>query len=90
MSYLIGRIQRVFIADSVSVDQEMSIGVPQGSVVGPKIYCTKSVSDTIQRHVLFHNSYADDTQFYMTMDHSNNDWRDGHVLNCVSLKLGIG
>ena len=38
-SYLIGRIQHVVIEDSVSVDQEMGFGVPQGSVLGPKIYC---------------------------------------------------
>ena len=25
----------------------------------------------------YHHSYADDTQLYMTMDHSNNNWRDG-------------
>ena len=31
-------------------------------------------------------SYADDTQLYMTMDHSNNDWRDGlaRIELCVS------
>ena len=43
------------------------------------MYCiyTKHVSDVIQRHGLSYHSYADDTQLYMTMDHSNNDWRDG-------------
>ena len=25
-----------------------------------------------------------DTQLYMTMDHSNNDWRDGRIKLCVS------
>ena len=72
-SYLTGRIQRVVIEDSVSVDQELDFGVPQGSVLGPRIYCmyTKPVSDIIQRHGLSHHSYADDTQLYMTMDHSN-------------------
>ena len=76
-SYLTGRIQRVVIEDSVSVDQELDFGVPQGSVLGPRIYCmyTKPVSDITQRHGLSHHSYADDTQLYMTMDHSNNDWR---------------
>ena len=44
---------------------------------------TKPVSDIIQRHGLSHHSYADDTQLYMTMDHSNNDWRDG--LACIEL-----
>ena len=78
-SYLTGRIQRVVIENSVSVDQELDFGVPQGSVLGQRIYCiyTKPVSDIIQRHGLSHHSYADDTQLYMTMDHSNNDWQDG-------------
>ena len=87
-SYLTGRIQRVVIEDSVSVDLELDFGVPQGSVLGPRIYCmyTKPVSDIIQRHGLCHHSYADDTQLYMTMDHSNNDWRDGlaRIELCVS------
>ena len=87
-SYLTDRIQRVVIEDSVSVDQELDFGVPQGSVLGPRIYCmyTKPVSDIIQRHGLSHHSYADDTQLYMTMDHSNNDWRDGlaRIELCVS------
>ena len=86
-SYLTGRIQRVVIEDSVSVDQELDFGVPQGSVLGPRIYCmyTKPVSDIIQRHGQRH-SYADDTQLYMTMDHSNNDWLDGlaRIELCVS------
>ena len=87
-SYLTGRIQRAVIKDAVSVDQELGFGVPQGSVLGPKIYCmyTKPLSDVIQRHGLSHHSYADDTQLYMTMDHSNNNWRDGlaHIQLCVS------
>ena len=87
-SYLTGRIQRDVIEDSVSVDQELDFGVLQGSVLGPRIYCmyTKPVSDIIQRHGLSHYSYADDTQLYMTMDHYNNDWRDGlaHIELCVS------
>ena len=87
-SYLTGRIQRVVIEDSVSVDQELDFGVPQGSVLGQIIYCmyTKPVSDIIQRHGLSHHSYTDDTQLYMTMDHSNNDWRDSlaRIELCVS------
>ena len=51
------------------------------------IACTpKPVSDIIQRHGLNHHSYADDTHLYMTMDHSNNNWRDGlaRIQLCVS------
>ena len=88
MSYLTGRIQRVVIEDAVSGDQEIGFGVPQGSVLGPKIYCmyTNPVSDIIQRHGLSHHSYADDTQLYVTMDHSNNNWQDGlaRIQLCVS------
>ena len=87
-SYLTGRIQRVVIEDPVSVDQELDFGVPQSSVLGPIIYCLyiKPVSDIIQRHGLSHHLYADDTQLYMPMDHSNNDWRDGlaRIELCVS------
>ena len=36
-SYLTGRIQHVVIEDSVSVDQELDFGVPQGSVLGLRI-----------------------------------------------------
>ena len=48
-SYLTGRIQRVVIEDSVSVDQELGFGVPHGSVLGQRIHCmyTKPVSDII-------------------------------------------
>ena len=78
-SYLTGRIQSVVIEESVSVDQELDFGVPQDSVLSPIIYCmyTKPVSDIIQRHGLSHHSYTDDTQLYMTIDHSSNDWPNG-------------
>ena len=92
-SYLTGRIQRVVIEDAVSIDQELGFVVPQGSVLGPKIYCmyTKPVSNLIQRYGLSHHSYTDDTQLYMAMNHSNNNWRDVWcVFNCVYLKLGSG
>ena len=80
-SYLTGMIQRVAIEDSLSVDQELGFGIPQGYVLGLKIDCmyTKPVSDIIQRHGLSHHYYAYDTQLYMTMDLSNNNWWDGVV-----------
>ena len=78
-SYLTGRIQNVVVEVFVSVDHALGVGVPQGSVLGPKMYCmdTKPVSDIIQRHGMSYHTYADGTQLYMTMDHVNNDWRDG-------------
>ena len=57
-SYLTGRIQRVVIEDTVSVDQEHGFGVPHGSVLCTKIYCmyTKPGSDIIRRPGLSHQS----------------------------------
>ena len=87
-SYISGRIQQVVIKDSVSVDQELGFVAPQGSVLGPKIYCmyTKPFIDIIQRHGLSHHSFAEETQLYMKMNHSKNDWRDGpaRIELCVS------
>ena len=84
-SYLTGRIQR---EDSVSVDQELGFKLLQGSALGSKMYCIyhKPVSDIIQWHGLSHQFYVDDTQLYMTLDHSNNVWRDGlgRIELCVS------
>ena len=43
-SYLTGRIQRVVIEGTVSVDHELGFGVPQGSVLGPRfIACTPNL-----------------------------------------------
>ena len=51
-SYITGRIRRIVIEDTVSVDSELGFGFPQGSVLDPKIdyMYTKPVSDIIQRH----------------------------------------
>ena len=74
-SYLTCMIQRVVIEYSVSVYQELDIGVPQGSVLGPRIYCTDTNLLVISFSGMdcLNYSYADDTQLYMTVDHSNND-----------------
>ena len=78
----------LLLKTAVSVDQELAFGVPQGSVLGPRIYCmyTNLLVISFRRHGLSHHSYADDTQLYMTVDHSNNDWRDGlaRIELCVS------
>ena len=69
-SYLSNRVQRVIIGDTVSECKSLNFGVPQGSVLGPKIYCmyTKPISDIIAGHYC----YADDTQLYIAIEHSAN------------------
>ena len=73
-SYLSNRVQRVIIGDTVSECKNLNFGVPQGSVLGPKIYCmyTKPISDIIAGHSLSHHCYADDTQLYIAIEHSAN------------------
>ena len=73
-SYLSNRLQRVIIGDTVSECKNLNFGVPQGSVLGPKIYCmyTKPISDIIAGHGLSHHCYADDTQLYIAIEHSAN------------------
>ena len=68
------RVQRVIIGDTVSECKSLNFGVPQGSVLGPKIYCmyTKPISDIITGHGLSHHCYADDTQLYIAIEHSAN------------------
>lgn len=38
-SYLTNRHQRVAVLSSTSADFQLNYGVPQGSVLGPKLYC---------------------------------------------------
>ena len=71
-SYLEGRSQFVKIQGEASEIQELSTGVPQGSCLGPFLYC---VYVSTLSFVIPHNvSYADDTQLYCgfkTSDYPN-------------------
>ncbi|CAC5422780.1 unnamed protein product [Mytilus coruscus] len=76
-SYLKDRTQRVAIGTKQSDDLRLQYGVPQGSVLGPKLYCmySKPVGEICRRHKILYHSYADDTQAYQVIK-PEGDWDD--------------
>ena len=54
--------------------KNLNFGVPQGSVLEPKIYCmyTKPINKIIAEHGLSRHFYADDTQLYIATERSAN------------------
>ena len=69
-SYLAGRTQRVAIGPLKSDELLLPFGVPQGSVLGPKIYCmfSKPIGDICERNNMDYHCYADDTQVYFVIN----------------------
>ena len=67
-SYLSRRSQFVEINDIKSSVRDLTVGVPQGSVVGPTLYllCTTPLAEIIRSHGLDYHLYADDTQLYIS------------------------
>ena len=71
--YLTGRTQSVVVDDCESHKKVLECCVPQGSGLGPDLYCkyTLPLGVIIRMfHILFH-MYADDTQLYKSIDPSN-------------------
>ena len=68
-SYLNDRKQCIAITSTTSKDVKLKHGVPQGSVLGPKIYSmyTLPVGSILRKHNMNYHVYADDTQCYLTI-----------------------
>ena len=68
-SYLSERHHNVVVDSTMSVDYVLQCGVPQGSVLGPVLYCmyTRLVCDIVARHGMQYHCYADDIQIYATV-----------------------
>ena len=68
-SYLSERHQNVVVDSTMSADYVLQCGVPQGSVLGPVLYCmyTRPVCDIVARHGMQYHCYADDIQIYATV-----------------------
>lgn len=74
-SYLEDRKQSVTVGDAHSDPQTLRFGVPQGSVLGPKLFSIYAapLGTIIRRHGLQHHFYADDSQVYLSFDPRNVD-----------------
>lgn len=86
-SYLQNRKQRVVVGSAISNDKQLTFGVPQGSVLGPKFYCmfAKPIGEICRRHNMNYHSYADDTQVYLILKPSDNwDNFSTRLENCLA------
>ena len=84
-SYLTGRSQFVEINDTKSSVRDLTVGVPQGSVLGPILYLlyTAPLAEIIRSHGLVYHFYADDTQLYISFKDCDVDVARLRVENCV-------
>ena len=63
-SYLTERTQKVIVQNTQSDSKNLLYGVPQGSIMGPLIFCvyTLPLGRIIRSHSVKYHIYADDTQ----------------------------
>ena len=85
-SYISNRQQRVHIDGSLSCPQDLHFGVPQGSVLGPFLFClyTTSISQMINTHDVSHHMYADDTQVYIELSQSDTHTSISSLSDCLT------
>ena len=87
-SYLHNRQLKVCVNSSFSKSQNLKCGVPQGSVLGARMYTmyARPVSTIIEHNNIFYHSYADDTQLYIQCDNNKESVRCAisHLEQCIS------
>ena len=99
-SYLENRTYCVQIGGTLSEVKPLERGVPQGSVLGPVLFCiyTIELSYLLAKHGVVFKLFADDTQFYLSLrDIQDTEARlssimvdIGRWMNCKQLKLNEG
>ena len=67
-SYLANRKLQILINNTLSSEQEIKWGVPQGSVLGPLLFSIYllPLGDIIRQHNLTYHIYAEDVQLYLS------------------------
>ncbi len=72
-SYLTGRSQSVVIQGTRSKEQALCYGVPQGSVLGPILFCayTAPLGSLLKSQGVDYHFYADDSQVLLAFSPDN-------------------
>ena len=83
---LLHEVQFVNINEANSTVRDLSLGVPQGSVLGPVFYFlyTAPLAKVIRSYGLDYHLYADDTQLHFAFKSVGVDAAKSRVENCIS------
>ena len=90
-TFITGRTQRVCIEGNSSDPHQLICGVPQGSVLGVRMYTmyTQMLANVIRKHDVQHHSFTDDTQVYVRCD-DNEDARSAAIVKLETCIMTFG